>query len=151
MLIQYPTEQEEKDRYQLVNYEDLEILQEIDKEQDLDLTQSTKPELVKEEQKSQPSRNRVLSTSSFEDLSKEANDEKMKREALQVWNKEINDEPSVKLFMSEENRIIDDNYISGNSAYPIRQKIDWFSLYAKKAYNFRDDRNLYDKIKTSIQ
>ena len=81
----------------------------------------------------------------------------MKREALQVWNQEnqiapqLSEEPSVKVFLSEENRIIDDNYITGKSAYPIRHKIDWFSLYAKKAYNFRKEKGLYDRIKASIK
>jgi Mg/Co/Ni transporter MgtE len=37
MLIVYPTEQEEKNRFLTVNNQDLEILQEIDKESQLDL------------------------------------------------------------------------------------------------------------------
>jgi flagellar basal body-associated protein FliL len=41
---------------------------------------SMKPEKLEEHKVE--ARNRVLSSSSFEDLEKEANDEKMKREAL---------------------------------------------------------------------
>ena len=66
--------------------------------------------------------------------------------------------------MTEENRIIDDNYIRKTNAIDnskiliqedhIRQKndptINWFKLYADKKFEFRDDPQLYSQIRESL-
>ena len=66
--------------------------------------------------------------------------------------------------MTEENRIVDDNYIRKSNAIDnskilikedhIRQKndsgVNWFKLYAEKKFDFRDDPELYNQIRESL-
>lgn len=66
--------------------------------------------------------------------------------------------------MTEENRIVDENYIRKTSAIDnskiliqedyVRQKnepsVNWFKLYAEKKFEFRDNTELYNQIKESL-
>jgi len=73
--------------------------------------------------------------------------------------------PQVVIYMTEENRIVDDNYIRktntiDNSKIHIQEDyvrknheqsgVNWFKLYAEKKFDFREDAALYNQIKDSL-